>query len=197
MFDFCLHQCASEVMSSQPGSREEGLWHCPSLCESDKSLLCQHKIWLCRHSTAPPTSGQVTTLPLAARFGLLYPLSDQHESTWRTALKARGVVCPSALPPVSPHSLCVLVGWFISIVHQGLGNQARVMRKESMTLDLIRLQRMPLQNCNSETSEVWQENLQKIKQKLSFGPETDLSIWQCPLACVMLQLPCKIFNYVF
>lgn len=57
---------------------------------------------------------------------------------------------------------------------------------------------MSLQNYNSETSEVRQENPQNLKRKWSFGPETDnLSIWSCPLAYLMLQLPCKIFNYVF
>lgn len=56
------------------------------------------------------------------------------EQLWKPA---RGFVHPLAPPQVSSHSFSVQAEWLISIVHQGFGNQVRLLwKKASITLDL-------------------------------------------------------------
>lgn len=128
LFEVCLHQKWCHPSQDQGGrslALPQPLWVRQILVVPTQDLAVETQ-----HCSSQPWAGDHTAL--GAGLGFLYPLSEQHESTWRAALKARGVVCPSA----APHSLCVQVGWLIFIVHQGLGKQVRVMRKESIALDV-------------------------------------------------------------
>lgn len=117
------------------------------------------------------------------------------ESSWRTSLKASQRVC-------TPLSFAIgVLPFFLCATRMVYFHHTSRFWKSRHPLLLIlksRLQRTPLQSYKWETPKAWQENTQKIKRKLSFGPETDtLSTWSCPLAYLMLQLPCKTFNEVF
>lgn len=127
---------------------------------------------------------------------------SQHESTWRTPLKAiqRIYMSLSFATGVLMFFLWASRMAYFHCASKIWKSTELVVRKHiqcpwSWKLDCSQCLYKP---ATQRHRVIWKEYPPKIKRKRSFGPKTDtLSIWSCPLDYLMLQLPCKIFNYVF